>query len=161
MKKFTIQVIALIAVILVAFYLYSGQGSIAPFLQFAAVPSQQIKINEALILVEVADNSNSRSRGLSGREKLEPSQGMLFVFEAPKKYQFWMKDMKFALDFIFIQDGLVVDILKNVTPPRAGIDQSQLPIYEPVVPISMLLEVNAGFADSNGIKVGDRVYEVK
>lgn len=161
MKKFWIQIGILILVILSAFYVsYNPQS----FGNFSFIPSspkqQQININNTVIDVGVADTPSTRQAGLSGKQEMAKNQGMLFVFQETKKYQFWMKGMNFPLDFIFIANGRVVDVLLAVPPPVSG-QQTDLPVYEPTVPIDMMLEVNAGFIDSHNIKVGDTVFQIK
>lgn len=121
---------------------------------------KQVRINEVLLNVEVADSAGRRAQGLSGRESLASDSGMLFVFPESKKYQFWMKGMKFPLDLIFIRNGKVVDLLANVSPPASGQAESSLTIYEPVVQVDMLLETNAGFIEANRIRIGDIIYRL-
>ena len=72
-----------------------------------------------------------------------------------------MKGMNFPLDFIFIRDGKVVDIIPNVQPPLPNQPDSNLPVYEPTVSINMMLEVSAGFVAAHSIKLGDQVYLIK
>lgn len=159
MKKFWIQVAALVIVIVSALYLSTNQGVFEPFLpvNFSA-GEKQIKIAEAVVEVEIADTASKRSKGLSGRENLASSSGMLFIFNEPKIYQFWMKGMKFPLDLIFIKEGRVVDLLLNVLPPLPNQTDKTLPIYQSVIPIDMMLEVNANFVQRYNIKVGDTVF---
>lgn len=162
MKKFWIQIILLLAVIFAALYLAQNQQTLTAILPLPAnYESKQIKINETLVNIEIADTANKRAQGLSGRESLATGSGMLFIFNDTKKDQFWMKGMKFPLDFVFIRDGKVVDLLKNIPPPPLNQADSALPIYQPVTPINMMLEVNAGFIDTNNIKVGDSVFLIE
>lgn len=157
MKKFTIQVIILITVILGSFYFAYNRGTIG-FLVPTTVPSsQRLSVGQTVINVEIADTPALRTKGLSGKSSLDSGSGMLFVFDQSQKARFWMKGMKFSLDMIFIDNGQVVDILKNITPPEPGQSDPSLPVYEPVIPIKMMLEVNSGFVDANKIKIGDKV----
>ncbi len=112
-----------------------------------------VEIGGRKIPVEVADTAISRMRGLSGRENLPENTGMLFVFDKPGKYTFWMKDMKFAIDIIWIENGRVVDIWENAQPPSRG----EIPSFTPEYPATYVLEVNAGFAKETDINVGDVV----
>lgn len=122
---------------------------------------KQIRINDVIIKIEVADTPKLRRDGLGGRESLPEDAGMLFIFPEAKKYQFWMKGVKFPLDFIFIADGRVVDIIKNAPVVPEVIDNSSVPRYQSNIAVNRILEVNAGFVNRNNIKVGDNVYEVK
>ncbi len=113
-----------------------------------------VKIGRAQIQVEIADTPEARAQGLSGRAKLEEGYGMLFPMGEPEVYAFWMKDMQFPLDIIWIRDDRVVDISENVPPPKIG----EFPVsVRPRSPVNYVLEVNAGFAEKNGVTVGDRV----
>lgn len=109
------------------------------------------RVGEVEFDLDVANNAISRARGLSGREPLGENEGMLFIFEKPDIYSFWMKGMKFPLDIIWISEGRVVEISENL-PPAIFPD---LKTYSPTQPVNMVLEVNAGTVRSCGIKLGD------
>lgn len=172
MKKFTLQVVGLIVLLIVSGVLlfnssnYNFSGIAGTNRQPAQFFSQtqsgnlSLKVGNATINTEVADTEEKRTKGLSGRDSLGPGSGMLFTFDKPDKYSFWMKDMKFPLDFIWIKDDQVVDLLKNIQPPVPNQADNTLVIYQPVVPINKVLEVNGGFVDKNNIKVGDKVLVV-
>lgn len=115
---------------------------------------QKIKINNHSLSVEVADTDSLRTKGLSGRISMPPDQGMLFVFPISSYYRFWMADMKFPLDFIWINKNTVVDLTENVPVPSAG---SELPTFTSKNPFDRVIEVNAGVIRSLGIKQGDKV----
>jgi len=87
---------------------------------------------------------------LSNREKLAENQGMLFVFDHTDYHSFWMKDMRFAIDIIWIDENKkVVDITHNAEP------ESYPKIFKPSLPAQYVLEVNAGWAEEHRVKVGD------
>lgn len=161
MKKFWIQFVVLFLVIMGALYFSYNDNAINSIVgNFQPLPPAEtkvLKIGNAVINVEIADTQALRSQGLGGRESLASDSGMLFIFPETKKYQFWMKGLKFPLDFIWIQNGKVVDILKNIPAPTPGQSDQSLPLYESVVPVNQVLEVNAGFADFFGIRIGDPV----
>ena len=104
------------------------------------------------ITAEVADTKSSRELGLSGRPSMKDSEGLLFVFDTPGRYGFWMKDMLFNLDLIWInQDGIVVEIERNASKdsyPKTFMNAS---------PASYVLEVNAGVAEKQGLYIGSKV----
>lgn len=107
---------------------------------------------------EVAQTPVNRTRGLSYRESLTARTGMLFVFERPRLSAFWMKEMRFPLDFIWIgADCTVVDITPDVPNPPPDTPDSALPTYRPDVPVAYNFEINAGEANQYKISVGDRV----
>jgi uncharacterized membrane protein (UPF0127 family) len=112
-----------------------------------------VKIGNAVIEVEVAKTLTAQERGLSGRENLNKNEGMLFVFPEKDFYSFWMKEMKFPIDIIWIADDRVADIAYNV--PTVATEF--LKTYQPKEPVNFVLEVNAGFSLSHDIKVGDGV----
>lgn len=111
-----------------------------------------ILMPKGAIQVEVAQTKSSRELGLSGRPSMRNDEGILFVFDTPGKYGFWMKDMNFALDIIWINEsGLVVDIERNLTPesyPKTFINE---------VDASYVLEINAGLAKEFGLFLGSKV----
>lgn len=159
MKKFWIQIIILLVLIFGSLYLFTNSQVIETLLPLSSSNANtQIKIGGTTLQVEVANTAGRRSKGLGGRENLASGSGMLFVFPEEKKYQFWMKDMKFPIDFIFIKGGKIVDILSNVPPPQPNQKTETLPIYQPITAIDMMLEVNSGFIQANRIKIGDTVY---
>ncbi len=109
--------------------------------------AEEIQIN-----IDIADTESERAQGLSGRESLEAKEGMLFVFDTALIPQFWMKDMNFALDMIWIDDTLtVVGFSQNVTP------ESFPKTFFPEVSVKYVLEVNENFVNSNNIKKGDTI----
>ncbi len=75
---------------------------------------------------------------------------MLFQFAAPGAYPFWMKDMHFPLDIIWLSQGKVV-ALATLSPPGPG----QEPVaHDPGVAADQVVEINAGLAAKDGISVG-------
>ena len=117
-----------------------------------------IEIGTSRFEVEIAATSQERSRGLSGRESLPGSSGMLFVFESTRIPSFWMKEMLIPLDFVWIgEDCSVVDLHTDVPPPPPGTSTGSLPNYRPSSPVRFVLEINAGKVDESRIEVGDPV----
>ncbi len=97
----------------------------------------------------VADTEALRAHGLSDRISLGTTEGMLFIFPSAGLYGFWMKDMHFPLDMIWIrEDKQVIAVDSDVLP------DSFPKVFVPPSPIVYVLEVNAGFAEKNDIKVG-------
>lgn len=115
---------------------------------------ENLRVGSKLIQVEVRDTTEGRNKGLSGREPLADDEGMLFVFPVKANYPFWMKEMKFDLDFIWIDGDTVMDITEGV---KAPIGDQRLEIVKPKVAVNKILEVNSGFVSKNNIKVGDKV----
>lgn len=115
---------------------------------------REISINNVTIRAEVADTIGKQQKGLSGREGLGEKDGMLFIFGLPSQHGFWMKDMKFPIDIIWLRDGKVVEITENLPPPRGFEAPTSVTSKELV---DTVLEVNAGFARKYAIKIGDLV----
>jgi uncharacterized membrane protein (UPF0127 family) len=106
--------------------------------------------------MEVADTNQLKEKGLSGHAPLAKNQGMLFVFKTPDAYGFWMKDMLFPLDIIWLgEDYRVVHVEHAVSP------DTYPKIFTPTSPALYVLEISAGQADLLGIKIGDSVQIVK
>ena len=117
-----------------------------------------VLIGGAVFPAELALNSVERTKGLSERDGLEPATGMLFIFEDREVSSFWMRNMRFSLDFVWIsEDCRVVDITANVPFPKSGTATSDLPSYRPSVAAAYNFEINAGEASEFGIRVGDAV----
>lgn len=156
MKKFIIQVVLLILITGVGVFLFSPKGS---KINLPFVPQQPIfsnlEISGAVLKVELADTAAKRAKGLSGRQGLKESEGMLFVFEKADKHPFWMKGISFPLDFVWINGSKVVDILQNIQPPNPGQQDASLSIYSSKVETDKVLEVAAGTVEKLDIKVGD------
>ena len=108
-----------------------------------------LQVGNAQAAVEVRDTEEGRSLGLSGREKLGENEGMLFIFDQPGIYSFWMKEMKFPLDFVWIQGDEVVEVRENV-----GIVEMDI---KPKQAIDKVLEVNSGWVKQNNVRVGDKI----
>ena len=117
-----------------------------------------VSVGGAAFDVEIAFTREDRERGLSGRDGLAAGAGMLFVFENGRASSFWMRDMRFALDFVWIGDGCeVIEIHADVPAPPAGTDAGLLPTYSSESPARYNLEINAGEAAKRGVEVGDAV----
>lgn len=103
------------------------------------------------VRVSVASNDRSRERGLSGKEALAADEGMLFLFDRPDTLAFWMKEMNFPIDILWIDGTTIADMTTDVPVPVPG---ERLPLFSPRVPVDKVLEVPAGFARAHGLKVG-------
>ncbi|MBT4277920.1 DUF192 domain-containing protein [Candidatus Falkowbacteria bacterium] len=113
----------------------------------------ELKIGDKIISIETVDTFSGRRQGLSGRDSLCQDCGLFFVFDEKDTHIFWMKDMKFPIDIIWIDDNTVVEIAKNAEIPSNG----NIPSYTPSKKANKVLEVNAGFCEKYGIKVGETV----
>ncbi len=112
-----------------------------------------ITVNLHSLKLEIADTLAAQQRGLGGRVSLASDQGMLFVFDRPGRYPFWMKDVAFPLDIIWLKQGIVQEVaqFESVT------DAILIPSYTPRYAADRVIEVNAGVAQQFGLKPGVRV----
>lgn len=106
------------------------------------------------IPVEIADTPAKRSLGLGRRDGLRPGWGMLFIFETTGSHPFWMKDMRFAIDILWLRNRRIVHIARNVPPPAPG----EKPVtLDPSVSANLVLELAAGAAKALGLETGQSV----
>ena len=106
------------------------------------------------IPVEVADTLKKRSLGLGKRTTLKKGWGMLFVFEKRKPHRFWMKDMQFPLDIIWLDNHRIVHIIHNAKPANS---RDEPKVMTSPVPVNFVLEIAAGRAAKLGLKTEQRM----
>ncbi len=107
--------------------------------------------DEVRVRVEIADEASEQARGLMYRTALAENQGMLFVFPREERLSFWMKNTLIPLSVAFMDsEGRIVDI-QDMKP----LDDDP-PSYVSAEPARYALEVNQGFFEERGVKVGDR-----
>lgn len=123
----------------------------------SAIMAKFVKIKGLTVNVDVADSTEERKKGLSGRNGMQIDRGMLFVFDKNGVYAIWMKDMKFAIDIVWIDENKkVVDMAQNVAP-EPGKKDRELTVYTPKAGAKYVLEVNAGLTSLNNVAIGDLV----
>ena len=116
-------------------------------------PAKRVCIRGTCIRAEVAATQDARTRGLMFRKGMAEDKGMLFVFDTEAPYAFWMKNMHFPLDILWIDHNKKIvhvyqnalpckDVCKNLAPPQ---------------PAQFVLEVPAGFVAKHGVATGERV----
>lgn len=149
----------LVALLFVAyFFTHTPTKEVAPAIsyQFPTTSSPEfshpLTIGESHILVAYAKTETELQQGLSNTAPLRFDQGMLFIFPSPRQDAFWMKDMNYPLDIIWLDaDKKVTDIEPNLSPT------SYPKSFGPDAPASYVLEVSAGFAAKNTIVVGTQI----
>lgn len=110
---------------------------------------KSIELDGQELIVELATTPAQKTAGLGGRPGLPQNQGLLFVFDKPEFYSFWMKDMRFPIDIIWIgADGRVISVEPNISPDT--FPQK----FTPPIPARYILEVNTGFAEQYAIGPG-------
>lgn len=114
--------------------------------------SPKILIGDKKIKLEIADTILKRAQGLSGRKKMAPDTGMLFIFDNPGYYSFWMKNMYMNIDIVWLDENWqVIDITPNLSPKTFPHS------YYPKAPVKYVLEIPAGMAGKWGITGGDNL----
>ena len=116
-----------------------------------AAPRARVTIGVHVIDAEVADTPARKQRGLSGRPSLADGQGMLFPYAEPGRHGFWMPDMHFDIDILWIRAGRIVDVSADVSK------DDPLAVVRPREPADLVLELPAGTAQRRGFRVGDAV----
>jgi uncharacterized membrane protein (UPF0127 family) len=127
-------------------------SSTVPLGDFVGYKTAGIAIDGQRIIAAIADTPALQELGLGNRAGLGTDEGMLFIFQVDKKYAFWMKDMYFSIDMIWISaSGQIVSMAQDVAPETYPED------FVPTAPARYVLELRAGYAQSHGFKVGDAV----
>ena len=109
-------------------------------------------INEHKVKLDVVRTQKEQTRGLSGRKFLEEDAGMLFVYERERIPGFWMPDMNFSIDIIWIdKNKKIVGIEEHVAP------ETYPEIFRPSSPVLYVLEVNAGWSKDHNITLNDEI----
>ena len=110
-----------------------------------------VKINDTIVEVDIASNDVERAKGLSGRANLREYSGMLFIFDKLSRNMFWMKDMNFPIDIIWLDENKKIVYIKENLSPKTYPE-----VFGPEAYTMYVLEVNSGFAKKHNIKLGDQ-----
>lgn len=122
---------------------------------FSSQPKSTVTIDRQTFHVQIARTEQQKEMGLSNTATLPQDQGMIFLFATPDYYGFWMRNMKFPLDILYIARNKIVSIAYNVTNPN---NPSQpLPVYKPSQPADTVLEINGGLSTKYHFSIGDSV----
>ena len=114
-----------------------------------------ITLNGLVLVADIAATEEQRTNGLSVKNGLDENEAMLFVFDYEAQHTFWMKNMKFPIDIIWIDsDKTVVYIEHNVEPCSSDIF---CPVFRPDHDSLYVLETVGGFAERHDIVKGTMV----
>ena len=164
MKHKTAAILTILFVVVLLGVVYVGKDSLddTPTLTDTPISAENedlmvydediIKINKNTFSVLIADTPTKRALGLSGREELAMKHGMLFIFEKSGDYPFWMKDMNFAIDILWINEhNEIIHILERVAPETypTAFTSSEDALY--------VLELPAGTIVETDINLGDKI----
>lgn len=146
LKKFTPIVIVIISIIL-----FTAMKQ--PEKQVVQIQTEHNNYN---LIVDVANTNHEQKKGLMGREHLAEDEGMFFVYKEEINPVFWMKNMKIPLDIIFVSSNNIIQYIEKAVPPCTSED-SECIKYSSPEPVQYVLEVQSGFSDKYGVRVGDFV----
>src|SRR3989338_4166298 len=142
MKK-VLLVFALLLIIVAGMILAQNYLKNKTFFSLGKDPT--ITINEQTFELIVAKSPEEKEIGLSETKSLPENKGMIFSFDDPGYYSFWMKNMKIPIDIIYINNDEITTVLKNLHPHE---DPEKSPIiYAPTEQSNMVLEINAGLSE--------------
>jgi len=110
--------------------------------------------NGSSVAAELAVTDEERQQGLMFREKIADDQGMLFIFDDEEVHSFWMKNMSFSIDILWLDKQRRIVHLESRVPPCAA---DPCPSYTPDRPASFVLELQSGAAEKHGLKLYDRL----
>ena len=125
------------------------------FISSKSTKLTSLRLGQTDINVELAKTPLAQYQGLSNRAELCANCGMLFVFPDLKIREFVMRDMSFPLDIIYFLNNKIVKINANLLPEGSNPRNS----YSSGLPTDMVLEMQAGFSEKNGLKVGDQIFK--
>ena len=113
---------------------------------------KNLEIGGKIVKVDISDNDCKRIQGLSGRKGMSEDTGMIFIFENSGSYGFWMKDMNFPIDILWIDKDF------NITGIEKSVATSTYPeILGEKYLAKYVLELSSGFSEKNNIKVGNKI----
>lgn len=124
---------------------------------FAIKSHNRVKLHtlhagDTTLQVEIATSSQEQTHGLCCRDTLAQNQGMLFIYDRPLRLKFWMKDMRFPIDIIWIDHSKkVAAVSQNVSP------KSYPKTFSSPRPSQYVLEVNAGYVKKHNISIGTTI----
>lgn len=158
-KKEYYFVIVIFFIIILGFFLTNYSNSLKKtevndikYVKIADNSIEYVKIGGVTLKVDLATTPKEQEQGLSGRISLGSDEGMLFIFPEPSLNYFWMKDMNFPIDMIWIgENQKIIYIKKNALP------ESFPDTYGPQKNSKYILEVNANFCEKNNLKENDSV----
>ena len=140
-------ILAVVLIALIAFLFWRKNG---------ANNGNTIRIGSSDIYVELARTNAEQERGLGGRSTLGAYNGMLFIFNDPTIPGFWMKDMNFPIDIVWVRENRIIGVIENADP-QIGAIESELKVYTPPSSVDSVIELHAGAFKASNASVGDEV----
>ena len=115
-----------------------------------SLPSVEIRVGEAKLRVEIADDGEERYLGLGFRDAMDEGAGMLFVYPAERPLTFTMRDTRIPLSIAYVSEDLVINEIHDMP---VGPNQ----LFPSERPAKYALETNLGWFERNGVEPGDRL----
>ena len=145
----------LIAALVVTVFLGTNAFLFSDYFQLYRVQLVTQRGDTYKIKVELATTFREKQKGLMYRNKLDVGKGMLFVYTKPVNSAFWMKNMRFPIDIIFIGNDLMIKHIEEKVPPCK--EKKACPSLPPSEPIQYVLEVPGGYTKLFKIRPGDHL----
>lgn len=139
----------LLLIVLASIFVLKSISHSDAYTKLNSIGLKQAQLADATFNLFIADTDIERSNGLSGIKNMDQNEGVAFIFEKTGQKVFWMKDMLFPLDFVYIHKDRVVEVKENVLPssyPNTIVNQ---------MPANIIIELNAGQVKQKNVKVGD------
>lgn len=152
MKSIFIWLFFLILIAFGALFILSDESKKEEKVAINPTTINYVKINDAIVEVDIASSDVERARGLSGRTNLAENSGLLFVFDRPSRNMFWMKDMNFPIDIIWLDENKKIIYIQQKLSPKTYPE-----VFGPEASSLYVLEVNSNFTKKHNIKIGDQV----
>ena len=151
MREFPYGALIFIAILFIAGWYFFGFRKPADDYRHATVV-----VGGQEFIVDIADTATKQTLGLSGRASLGEREGMLFLFATSSPRTFWMKDMNFPIDLLWLQDDRVIGVEENMQPE---LEKSVfgLKLYASPGLANRVLEIPAGTVAQLGVKAGDSI----
>lgn len=119
---------------------------------YAEMRVTEIELAGETINARMAETPADQERGLMGVASLDDDEGMIFTFPKPINTKFWNKGMLMPFDLVWVANGRVLGIERNIPLP-ADVPK----IYESPAHVNGVIELSAGWADRHGVRVGDLI----
>lgn len=152
MQKRTLFLIAgLVAVGILALVMQYTGGDRRPLFASSEITITRADGERFLLPVEVADTANEKNYGLMFKSSMPRDEGMIFVYDPPERVSYWMKNTLIPLDILFVRaDGRIARIVANAQP-------NDLSPIDSLIPVAVVVEVNAGVVQEYGLQAGDKI----
>lgn len=108
-------------------------------------------------VLDLAKTPEQYRQGLSNRTSLDSNQGMLFLYSEKQNLTFWMKEMNFDIDLVWLNDGKIMAYIANMPKPAKNTALKDLPLYASPMPVNQVLELPAGTIERLKLEIGQQL----